>query len=194
MLIVPLGILSCQDCTDCGPSTAEPYVNFQFFNIDSLVKVEDTLLVLEDSLDAVLVGIDTGNTELDTIRTGLENQIDTYEQVKQDIENGKIKIDEVWGPNGEGPLYFRDSLTNDSLTTFPFPLDMNYDSCSFIIRINDMDDRVAVSYFREEDYANYRILVRVYELEVTESSYDSVKVICDQNECNSNETKVYLYF
>ena len=93
LLTVPLGILSCQDCYDCGPSTAEPIVNFQFFNIDSLNKVEDTLMVLEDSLDKVLTGIDTGNTDLDTIRVELETEIDLYKQVKTDIEKGKIKIE-----------------------------------------------------------------------------------------------------
>jgi hypothetical protein len=189
-----MGILSCEDCNDCGPSTGEPYVSFRFFNIDSLNKVEDILTVLEDSLNKIIVGIDTGNTELDTIRTVLEAQIDVYAQVKTDISNGKLKIEEVYGPNGEGPVFFRDSLTNDSLTVFHFPLDMNYDSCSFIIRISDMEDQVGVSYTREEDYENDRIIVRIYELELTKNTYDSAKIVCDKSMCNSNETKIYFYF
>jgi hypothetical protein len=194
LLTVPMGILSCQDCRDCGPSTAEPYVNFQFYNIDSLNKVEDTLFVLEDSLEKVMAGIDTGNTDLDTIRVELENSIDVYEQVKDDIEDGKIKIDQVMGPNGEGPIYFTDSLTNDSLTIFRFPLDMNYDSCSFIVDINGKEDIVGVQYIRDLDYINYQILVRIYETEVTENTYDSANVICDKTDCNSNETTIKVYF
>jgi hypothetical protein len=191
---VPLGILSCQDCRDCGPSTAEPYVNFQFYNIDSLNKVEDTLVVLEDSLEKVMAGIDTGNNDLNEIRVELENSIDVYEQVKNDIEDGKIKIDEVMGPNGEGPIYFTDSLTNDSLTIFRFPLDMNYDSCSYIININGNEDLVGVQYLRDLDYINYQILVRIYEADVTEITYDSAKVICDKTDCISNETTIKVYF
>jgi len=194
LFTVPLGILSCQECGDCGPAENEPYVSFRFFNIDSLIKVEDTLLVLEDSLDKVIEGIDTGNTELDTVRQVLEEEIDLYNQVHADIMDGKIKIDEVTGPNGEGPIYFRDSLTNDSLTVFPFPLDMNYDSCSFIIKIDQMSDEVGVQYVRELDYASERIIVRIYELEVTKNSYDSAKIVCEKNRCNSNETKIYFYF
>ena len=194
LLTVPLGILSCQDCRDCGPSTAEPFVNFQFFNIDSLIKVEDTLDVLEDSLEIVMAGIDTGNTDLNTIRVELENSIDVYEQVKNDIENGKIKIDEVMGPNGEGPIYFRDSLTNDSLTTFRFPLDMNYDTCSFIVNINGNEDLVGIQYLREIDYASYQIVVRIYETELVEYTYDSAKVECDKTDCISNETTIKVYF
>jgi hypothetical protein len=192
--MVPLGILSCQDCPDCGPATAEPLVNFRFFNIDSLNKVGDTLVVLEDSLEQVNQGIDTGNTSLDSIRIELENEIDIYTQVEKDIKNGKISIEEVYGPNGEGPILFQDSLTNDSLTVFPFPLDMNYDSCSYIIRIHDREDRVGIRYVRELDYASERIIVRIYELELHESSYDSAKVICDKSRCISNETNIYFYF
>ena len=194
LLTVPLGILSCQDCRDCGPSTAEPFVNFQFFNIDSLVQVEDTLVVLEDSLEKVMEGIDTGNTDLEGIKVDLENSIDVYEQVKSDIENGKIKIDEVMGPNGEGPIYFTDSLTGDSLTIFRFPLDMNYDSCSYIVNINGNEDLVGVQYIRELDYVSYQILIRIYETEVTQFTYDSAKVTCDKTDCNSNETTIKVYF
>jgi hypothetical protein len=194
LFTVPLGILSCQDCNDCGPAENEPYVSFRFFNIDSLNKVEDTLAVLEDSLDKVIDGIDTGNTDLDTIRQVLEEQIDLYNEVHADIKDGKVKIDEVTGSNGEGPIYFRDSLTNDTLTIFPFPLDMNYDSCSYIIKMADMTDEVGVNYTRELDYASERIIVRIYELEVSKNSYDSAKIVCEKNRCNSNETKIYFYF
>ena len=98
------------------------------------------------------------------------------------------------GPNGEGPIYFKDSLTNDSLTVFEFPLDMNYDSCSFLINISDMNDKVGVKYVRELDYASERIIVRIWELELTGSTYDSAKIFCDKNSCTSNETKIYFYF
>jgi len=194
LLIGSFGLLSCQECADCGPAENEPYVSFRFFNIDSLTKVEDTLLVLEDSLDKVIEGIDTGNTELDTIRQVLERDIDLYNQVYTDIKNGKVKIDEVTGPNGEGPIYFRDSTTNDTLTIFPFPLDMNYDSCSYIIKMAGMIDEVGLKYTSELEHASERIIVRIYDLEVIKNSYDSAKIVCDKNRCNSNETKIYFYF
>jgi hypothetical protein len=172
----------------------EPYVNFRFFNIDSLNKVEDTLMILEDSLDKIIEGIDTGNIELDTIRQLLEEEIDLYNQVYTDIKDGKVKIDEVTGPNGEGPIYFTDSTTNDTLTIFPFPLDMNYDSCSYIIKMAGMTDEVGLTYTLEIDYVSERIIMRIYDLEVSKNSYDSAKIVCEKNRCNSNETKIYFYF
>lgn len=193
-ILLSLGISSCQDCADCGPATAEPYVSFRFFNIDSLLKVQDTLQVLEDSLEKVIAGIDTGNTDLEPIRAELEEGVDLYDQVSTDIKNGKLKIEEVRGPNGEGPIYFRDSTTNDSLTVFPFPLDMNYDSCSFLISIGERVDKVGVSYVSELDYASERIIMRVYDIEISENTYDSARIICNENRCISNETKIYLYF
>jgi hypothetical protein len=48
-----MAVYSCQDCDDCGPSQNEPYVILKFFNIDSLLKVRDTLAYLNDSLGRI---------------------------------------------------------------------------------------------------------------------------------------------
>jgi len=194
LVIIPLGILSCQDCEECGPSINESLVSFKFYNIDSLIKVEDTLAVLEDTLAAIDEEIENGNEGLDSVRNIVENEIAYYTDVQTDIENGKLKVDAVYGINGEGPLLFKDSLTNDSLTFFPFPLSMNDDASTFIINIDEMIDTVGLTYFRDTVYVDKEILVQAYDLEISSYSYDSAKVICSEDNCYSNETKIYIYF
>jgi hypothetical protein len=137
---------SCQECDDCGPSQNEPFVNLKFFNIDSLLKVEDTLAIIQDSLQVVNQKIDEGDTTLTEIKSELEKQIVFYDEVRDNINKGKIKLDEVFGGNGEGPLIFTDSLSNDSLTNFRFPLDMNLDESVFIIHIQEDTMGIAFNY------------------------------------------------
>jgi len=194
LILIPLVYYSCQECDDCGPSQNEPIVNLKFFNIDSLIKVEDTLTIIEDSLEVVNQKIDEGDTTLSDIKVNLENQQAFYIQVKDNINQGKIKIDEVFGSNGEGPLLFKDSLTNDSLTNFRFPLDMNRDESTFVVNIQDRNDEIGFRYDREIDKGGKEIIIRIYNITLLTSSYDSVKVICNKEICTSNETTYKIYF
>jgi hypothetical protein len=194
LILVPLAIYSCQDCDDCGPSQNEPFVNLRFFNIDSLVKVRDTLAFLNDSLDRIEEAIGAGDTTLTEKKETIESGIDLFDQVENNILDGKIRIDEVFGDGGEGPLLFRDSLTNDSLTVFRFPLDMNRDESSFTIDFGEESNEISFSYIREIDQGGDFIVLRVYDVGVTGHSFDSVRLICNLDQCLSNETTFRIYF
>jgi hypothetical protein len=196
LIILLFGVISCEECDDCGPSQNEPYVNLRFFNIDSLIKVQDTLIFLKDSLDRIEEKIQEGDTTLSDEKDAIENSIALYNQVEDDINEGNVRIDEVFGPNGEGPLLFRDSLTNDSLTVFRFPLDMNADESSYIIHFREEGDtnEIGFNYRRETDVAGDFVVVRIYDITETGHSFDSIKQVCNKNECISNETTFRIYF
>jgi hypothetical protein len=194
LILLPLAYVSCQECDDCGPGQNEPFVNLRFYNIDSLLKVEDTLTFIQDSLDTVNLLIKEGDTTLTDTKTELENQKKLYTEVKNNINQGKIRIDEVFGPDGEGPLLFKDSLKNDSLTNFRFPLDMNRDESVFIIHFNGDVNEIGFNYYREVDRGGDFIVVRVYDLQIITHTFDSVKTICNKDQCLSNETTVRIYF
>ena len=194
LLLLPLAYSSCQDCDDCGPGQNEPFVNLRFYNIDSLLKVEDTLVIIQDSLDTVNFLIKEGDTTLTEIKTVLENQKKLYTEAKNNINQGKIKIDEVFGPDGEGPLLFRDSLKNDTLTNFRFPLDMNGDESTYIIHFNGEINEIGFNYIREVDRGGDFIVVRVYDLQMISHTFDSVMMVCNKDKCLSNETTVRIYF
>ncbi len=194
LLLIPLAYYSCQECRDCGPSQNEPFLNLKFFNIDSLIKVEDTLAVIEDSLDIINNKIQEGDTTLSDLKEALVKQQNNYTQVKNNINQGKIRIDEVFGNTGEGPLLFRDSLTNDSLTNFRFPLDMNMDESTFIVNIKQRSDKIGFKYIRETDRGGKDIIIRIYSISLSTSTYDSVEVVCNKEICTSNETTYKIYF
>lgn len=194
LILLPLAYSSCQECNDCGPGQNEPFVNLRFYNIDSLLKVEDTLTFIQDSLDTVNQRIQDGDTTLTDIKSALEYQKSVYIKVKNEINQGKIKIDEVFGPNGEGPLFFRDSIKNDSLTNFRFPLDMNHNESLFIINFNGESNQIGFNYTREVDRGGDFIVIRVYDPQLSTYTFDSVKVVCNKDKCLSNETIFRIYF
>ena len=109
----------CQECDDCGIKYNEPLVNIKFYNIDSLLKVDSTLVIVEDSLEIVNDAIENGDTTLFEIKDQLEQIKSGLEKTQNDILKGKLRIEVVNGIDGLDPLYFRDSISNDSLTIFP---------------------------------------------------------------------------
>jgi hypothetical protein len=54
-------------------------VNLRFYNIDSLLKVEDTLTILQDSLDTINQKIEEGDTTLSGIKSDLEKELELYD-------------------------------------------------------------------------------------------------------------------
>ncbi len=197
LLLLFLAVLfysSCEKCDDCGPSKREPYVKVRFFNIDSLVKVDARLSLLEDSLATINQMILDGDTTLVGSRDQLGQEIRKFNEVKETINEGRIRIDEIYGANGEGPLVFRDSTTNDSLTVFRFPLDMNKERSLFIIHLDDRTDELELAYERAPVEANDLILMEISGLHLISTTYDSAYIQCPGQECVSNETTVKIYF
>lgn len=193
-LLLPWIYFGCQDCDDCGPSQKEPYVILKFFNIDSLLKVEDTLAILNDSLVSVEDKIEEGDTTLYEERDMLQMLIARYEKVENNINQGKIRIESVSGNDGQELLLFRDSTTNDTLRNFRFPLDMNSDQSLFKVNIQDQTNEIRFSYNREIGQSGSDIVVRALNLELLESSFDSAKINCKTSNCFSNETVVDIFF
>ena len=185
---------NCEECDECGPSSNETYVNLKFFNIDSLNKINVYLTDLQDTLFNLDEEIANGNEELVPVRDSIQNVYDYYLSVTVNIKNGKIKVNEVYGMNGFGPIYFTDSTTNDSLVNFRFPIDMNNDVSSFIIHINGFTDTLKVQYNRRNTMDNYTVLLEAVDLSLVEHTYDSVRIICNLDSCNSAQTRIYAYF
>ncbi len=194
LILISCLYYGCQECDDCGPGQQYPYVNLMFFNMDSLVKVENTLENLEDSLQTVNNRIQEGDTTLFDTRDNLQELISLYEESRENINLGKMKIDRVYGVNGQGPLYFRDSTTRDTLTNFQFPLAMDRDQSAFEIHFQDQVNEIGFKYTRQVDQIGKDIVIRVLNIQLLESTFDSVKINCKKSSCLSNETVVDVYF
>jgi hypothetical protein len=200
LFVLPLILLGsvifsrCSNCTDCGPSHSYPFFIIRFFNVDSLLKVEATIAETQDSIDQVNQLIDSGYVEYDSVLIQLQYDLTYWQNVEKNIKNGKIKINEVEGTGTDNTLVFTDSLTNDSLTTFNFPLSMHADNSEFLIHIAERLDTLSMTYRVVTELSGQSILRRVYGINVTKSTYDSTKVSCRNDTCISNETSIYVYF
>ncbi|MFC2124998.1 hypothetical protein ACFLU5_09320, partial [Bacteroidota bacterium] len=166
ILTITAWFVGCQECNDCGVLYEEPTVKVKFYNIDSLLKVDSALLVIEDSLGIINEEIENGDTVLIELKEELERIKSGLEKTQQDINNGKLRIEEVNGIGALEPFYFRDSTTNDSLTSFQFPLSMNNNVSTFIIEIEDRIDTLMLGYLLMEDVGGSKIYIRAYDLEL----------------------------
>ena len=45
--LILIGSQSCDPCTDCGPRIGEPTIAATFYNIDSLLLVQDSLVIVD---------------------------------------------------------------------------------------------------------------------------------------------------
>ena len=192
LLILTIGVIcGCGDCKDCGPSQDYPYFKVRFFNIDSLIKVNASITETQDSLTQL---IDSGYQQNDTAVISVRNKLRFLDNVQSNIRKGKIKIAEVEGTGTDKILLFRDSLTNDSLISFNFPLSMSEDKSEFIVHIADRKDTLSVSYQVITKSEGHSILRRAYGINIITCTYDSIKVSCKSDTCLSNETTLYAYF
>jgi hypothetical protein len=71
---------------------------------------------------------------------------------------------------------------------------MNKDQSDFIINIQDNSWEIDFNYIRETGDGGDFIVIRIYDLEVFNHTFDSVKSVCSKEKCLSNETTFRLYF
>lgn len=195
ILIFLAGIISaCNECNDCGPGSAYPFFKIRFFNIDSLIKVEEGISIAQDSLDSLNVLIAEGGDEYIPARDQLQNELSRLFVISNNIQNGKIRVESVSGIGTDKIIYYRDSVTHDSLTVFNFPLSMDVGIANYIVDIYGRKDTLSVLYNLETKTLGQSILIRAYELNVSYHTYDSLKISCISETCLSNATTISVYF
>lgn len=194
LLLGLAGMPGCEKCKDCGPSDNYPYVNVRFYNIDSLVKLQNKIIVLNDSINILDSLISSGNDSLNSTKSVVQGELNLYQEAVSKINNSEIKIDNLRGSGTGKILYFLDSTTNDTLSYFRFPLDANNTRSEFIVTINGRIDTLGLEYRLNREMHGSLILIRAWDLSLYESSYDSVNLKCKQDSCESNNATLSVYF
>jgi hypothetical protein len=193
-ILAVIKIPGCTPCNDCGPSENYPYVNVKFYNIDSLLKLQNEINIINDSiavLDELIAG---GADSLTSIKSSLESTLGLLQEGQSKITSGQIKIDALNGTGAGKTLYFTDSVTMDTLTSFRFPLDSYNPKSEFIITINGHDDTLGLNYRLNRVMHGNSIIMSATNLSVFLNTYDSAKLTCKLDSCISNETTLSIYF
>lgn len=194
LLLGLIGMPGCEKCKDCGPSENYPYVNVRFYNIDSLVQLQNKISVLNDSISILDRLISGGNDSLNNIKSVFKSKLNLYQEAVSKINNGKIKIEDLRGSGSGKILYFLDTATNDTLSFFRFPLNAENTRSEFIVSIDGHTDTLGVQYrLNREMYGNL-IVIRAWDLTVYKNTYDSVNLKCKQDSCESNDATLSIYF
>ena len=194
ILLSVIAFTGCNKCDDCAPGQNYPFVNVRFYNIDSLVKVENSIAGLNDSIQIINDLITGGNTEWNSVLAILNNKLLSLESAKQKISQGKIRVEKVTAEGTDNNLFFRDSTTHDTLTSFKFPLSLETENSEFFITLPGRIDTLGLKYQLETESYGSGITRRAYNLSVIKNTYDSLKFICKYDSCVSDETTISIYF
>ncbi len=193
-MIMLADFYGCNHCDDCGPSSNYPYVNVKFYNIDSLTKINDSIAVLNDSINTLNNLVNQGADSLAPVVAALEKNLTSVSAIQGVINSAKIKIDSLAAKDAGNVLYFTDSITHDSLTSFHFPLKMTDGNSEFIITLAGRKDTLGLNYQLISLANGSNIIVQAYDLSIYKSTFDSVNLVCRKDSCFSNDITLKIYF
>jgi len=146
------------------------------------------LQLIANSIDNDLID------ELDRQVDVLTKQSNDLTQTVRVIESGKLKLDSLKGIGSDNTLLFQDSLNNDSLQVFNFPLNMQENTSKFVIYIDQFTDTLTLNYNRELEESNDFAIIRAFNLEIENHTFRQIEVDCANENCESNETTITAYF
>ncbi len=122
----------------------------------------------------------------------LEENFEPFYQISFiDVDNpGIVKIDTLFVAGSNGFM-----LYEDSASIFDFPLPINIEEATYLIKMNGRVDSLALSWGSEIKPGVGQIDFIISNIKVEDHStfYDSVRVECDSL-CLSNETIIKAYY
>lgn len=163
---------------------------------DSLIKVEDSLALglaeYEDEKDALLDSIN--KTKLDSIfldSLAIDSNTNVLNTIKTTINSGLIRLDsyQLLG-SGQGSII---SDENDSLTSWPLPLDFNNNLTAYELFIANEEFTIELGYETFTEVGDERnVVVRAENIEVLNHTFDDLDS-CNEN-CIDGEATFIFYF
>lgn len=210
---------SCEECQDCEPEISQPQINATFIHqsewsnlqedVSGLSSIaglyNDSIRVsssyfnfLDDSLNQVQVGIDTGNTSLEPLFTLLSDKLDSTEleiskfseeldllqddiseiqSVQNTILNGNLLVSKITNQSNNQSITF-----SDSSSSWILPYDLNSNSITYEFIIDSEVFEALMTYEKEEDL-NYRrqVILSISNLSIERfENFDSVNVNANQ--------------
>jgi len=226
---------ACDPCRDCGkPLAFEPTVEMIFINQDSAARLailrdsisdsleisdslvayfSDSILILEDSVEALDLLIADGATDLVSIQTGFNSTINDfgiqvdllnadieiidsidneYESTISLIENGNVQLQKVSLVENGSEAVFEDSA---SFFNLPLLIENGQTQTTFNIIIDEKAYEIGFDYQILESVSESRIVkVSAGNIDTIFHTFDSLFIECISSDCISNETTVTAYF
>ncbi len=205
-LIFCTTLLLCYCTEDDGlsPLNDEAFVNARFFNMDSLVKVnqgiaelDSVILLYNDSITVARDSVENGNEDYEPVLADLRATRDQlrvnkteFEGVRTQLQNGVLKIRQITGLDTEKSLVF-----GDSTNRYRLPLNASQNFSTFFIQKEERTDTLTLFYEMEFDI-NERVIRRLAFLDIQnfQHTYDSIITSCIDPECISNGATIRLYY
>lgn len=206
LVILVIGLFSCDPCSDCGLEVRPPYIEISFFDDDRLLEVTDSLSLintLQDYADSLIVVVDSienhgrplesEKLEFEMIIDGLTtlraNKTDTLfaealdsvetllKKNNSNIKNGRTAIDLL---TIEGTGY---SSSLDSLKSHNIPLVINAEQTLMALIIDDEEFSINVEYTLYDEMDEDNVVRRKAFIEsINHTGFDEFTCLCADEE------------
>jgi hypothetical protein len=184
---------ACAEEEDCVGCNLNPKVKISFKAIntnllnDSLfTQVKQQIVNLVDSLSGSI-----SNEQKEAL-------IDEIELLRADstdfaiVRSGRVRIDALQSPGAENLAQLQDTIIRE----FSVPIDMRNDTSTFYFAYHGYQDTLQIFYQREitQNLEGVRMKLNGIGVNKEVSTFDSLRVKCNNSECSNDRTTVYIYF
>ena len=190
-------ILIAMACETEDPSLRanEPRVKMVLKPTGTKMKLDTMITHNADSLALVrnaILGQTDPDKRLELIGklTVLKADSIQYAGKKVLFDRGQVMLNRVVGIGGNADNYFQDSL----VTSIALPLHATADSASYIFFYDDLIDTLKLAYQRKIIQTIDGIRYSVFDLQESEDTFDSLKIICRKRNCSNDGTTIEAYF
>ncbi len=201
-MLVPLATACVEDPP--VPVTGEAVIRSQFIPVDSVNKltlrqslIDGQILFVSDDLDYIDSLEDAGVPgDYTEERLVLNTRLDSLEEIKSSLSSSVSQLS-----RGIITLDFLTALESEEQITYDFPREFyglplpgNAGEVTFLIKYGTYQEQATVSFQVETLFEERVVRQRGYSLGLTDYSFDSVKVQCSADTCNTDEILYTFYF
>lgn len=196
MLLIAM-LCSCEECPECTPGSTSPGVRLAFYPGRTLDSVQATYDSIEQLLQQNRATLDTVEVGLrDSVAAVIEalvNDSTLYSGELADLRAGRLYIEQVSAVGGVSDRVFSDTLIDRYLY---LPLNMNADVSLFTFLYLGRNDSLEVTYKRSlnDDLEGVRLMVDEVLVSDAQTSFDSVRLVCQGSVCDYRSTTVEIYY
>ncbi|QSE97036.1 hypothetical protein [Fulvivirga lutea] len=203
LLLATMGFLAFVSCSEeeIQAEGIEPFVTVKFINQDSVKELDTAIAQINADIKVIddrIAEIDAAENRselrdekdsLNDVKSSLNKQKTRLSSIRSRINSGKIILSSLSGTGGIDQI-----LSADSATQHQFPINSNSTSVRFFTVINGRLDTLDFTYNLSNEFIENQLRAIASNLEVNYFTFDSVKLVCGDSTCISNEAELTAYF
>jgi len=190
-------LYSCEEEEDCVGCNISPKIRVEFEPAFSQQRADSLLaqvrIHMQDLIDSLADSLSIEQqSEIEKKLTALRADSIVFGEEYSFFRSGQIKIDEIVAPGSEGFGLFADSV----FRSFALPVNMQADTSTYYISLHGLTDTLQMYYKRDifQSIDGLRMQITNIGVSGEVTTFDSLRLQCNNRSCSNDQTTVFIYF